>query len=522
MIKSAISALAERATSTLRDAVVRLDSVMGWTAPAPSPQQGSRASNALENLAVRLDGLVNTVTGFGTSLDKSTYSHFTRVRPISDEELSGLYHGCATARRMVDVVPQEMLREGYTSDVGDPDSNEWLSEKHRELDTRGKLIDGMRWGRLYGGSAILIGADDGRPAHQPLRADRVRSVRYLYVVDRRYLTPLTWYGDPAHPKFGEPETYHLSPQHGHVQHEGLQVVHESRLILFGGAPTDAMARQELGGWDYSVLQAPYEALVQFETSWAALSIMIQEANQPVWKMSGLSEAIAAGEGDILRERYKLTNIAKSIVSAVVIDAGNKQDPAESFERQHIQFAGIPDVQDKIMLRLASSVAIPVTILMGQSPAGMNATGESDFRWFYDGLRADQNNYLAPKIRRLNEILLATREAPSKKLDPRAHVIKFPPLWTLDPLQEAERRLKDAQADAARVQSGILLPEESALSRFTPEGYGEDIVLSEEARKAREDGLKAGLDDLARPLQEDEDEPPTPPTLEDDEPVDEEA
>lgn len=515
------------ASSTLRDAVVRLDSAMGWTAPAPQQAGQSLAKNAVENLAVRLDGLVNTVTGFGTSLDKSTYSHFTRVRPISDEELSGLYHGCATARRMVDVVPQEMLREGYTSDVGDPDSNEWLSEKHRDLDVRGKLLDAMRWGRLYGGSSILLGADDGRPAHQPLRPERVRSVRYLYVTDRRFLTPLTWYGDPSHPKFGQPETYHLSPQHGHVQHDGLQVIHESRLILFGGAPTDAMARQELKGWDYSVLQAPHEALVQFETSWAALSIMIQEANQPVWKMSGLSEAIAAGEQDLLRERYRLTNIAKSLVRAIVIDAGNKQDPAESFERQHIQFTGIPDVQDKVMLRLASSVAIPVTILMGQSPAGMNATGDSDFRWFYDQLRADQNNHLAPKIRRLNEILLATKEAPSRNLDPRAHTIQFPPLWSLDPLQEAQRRLADAQADAARIQSGALLPEEAALSRFTPDGYGTEIRLSDEARQAREDGLKAGLEDLARPLQEDEEGTstttgtlPQEETLEDDEPGEE--
>lgn len=511
------------ASSTLRDAVVRLDSAMGsWTAPAPapSPQQGSRAANALENLAVRLDGLVNHVTGFGTSMDKSTYSRFGAVTPLSDAELSGLYHGCATARRMVDVIPEEMLREGYRSDVGDHDTNEWLAEKHRELSVREKFLGGMRWGRLYGGSAVLLGADDGRPAHQPLRADRVRSVRYLYVTDRRSLKPLTWYGDPSHPKFGQPETYHLSPQHGHVQHEGLQVIHESRLILFGGAPTDAQARAELGGWDYSVLQAPHEALVQFETSWQAVSILLSEQNLPIWKMSGLSEAISAGEGDLLKERYRLTNMAKSLVRAVVIDAGNKQDPAESFERLHVQFSGIPDVLDKIMLRLASSVSIPVTILMGQSPAGMNATGESDLTWFFNSIRTAQNNILAPKIRQLDEILLASREAPGKTI--KSHTVHFDPLWTLDELQEAQRRLADAQADSARIQSGVVLPEEVALSRYGSDTYGTEIRLSDEARKAREEGVKAGLDDLARPLQEDDDEPPTPPTLEDNEPVDEEA
>ncbi len=39
--------------------------------------------------------------------------------------------------------------------------------------------------------------------------------------------------------------------------------------------------------------------------------------------------------------------------------------------------------------------MPVTILMGQSPAGMNATGESDFRWHYDRIKSRQTLHIAP-------------------------------------------------------------------------------------------------------------------------------
>jgi hypothetical protein len=43
---------------------------------------------------------------------------------------------------------------------------------------------------------------------------------------------------------------------------------------------------------------------------------------------------------------------------------------------------------------------------------------------------------------------------------------------------------------------VLLPEEVALGRFRPEGYSDEIKLSDDARTAREDLLKADSAKLA--------------------------
>lgn len=443
---------------------------------------------------VKLDAWYNNTTGFGTLNDKTTYGYYGGFYPIDIQTLSDLYHGDAMAARMVDVVPQEMLREGFAADVGDPKVNDWLADKFRDLDARGKFQDGERWGSLFGGAALLVGADDGRPASMPLMPERAKALTYLYVLDRRMLWPFSYYDAPGHPKLGQPETYLVTPASAIA---GIaQVVHESRLILFRGAPTGLREKVMMNGWDYSILQRPYEVLRQYNTGWNSLELMMTDGNQAVFTIANLSQYVAAGGAAALQARMQLISLMRSNLNAMVVDAGDGQgDAPEKFERQQLSYEGIPQALDKLMLRIASAVQIPVTILMGQSPAGMSATGDSDFRWFYDRIRAKQTNELGPKIRQLIHIILATKESPLRA-EPSLVRVEFPALWRETPKDEATRRAANATADCAYVTAGVLLPEEVAISRFGGEAYGDEIRLTEDAVKAREDGLKIELDDIA--------------------------
>src|SRR6187402_2542935 len=117
-------------------------------------------------------GWSNSQTGFGTSRDKTTYNRYTGGYVLGDEELSVLYHGDDLAALIVDIVPDEMLREGFSVDVGDTEVNADLADEFDQLGIVEKLADAIRWGRLYGGGALLLGADDGRSAATPLMAER--------------------------------------------------------------------------------------------------------------------------------------------------------------------------------------------------------------------------------------------------------------------------------------------------------------------------------------------------------------
>jgi phage-related protein (TIGR01555 family) len=444
-------------------------------------------------LQVRNDAWQNDQTGFGTAKDKTQYGFFQPLLPLTTQQCANLYHGDAMAARMVDVVPQEVFREGFAVEIDDEAVvNDWLAEKFRDIDARGKLQEGWTWGDLFGGGGCIIGCDDGRPASMPLMPERAKALTYLYPIDRRMLWPVSYYQDPGNPKLGKVETYLVTPASANAG--PTQVIHESRLIIFRGAMTGIRERVLLGSWNYSVLQRPYEVLRQYNVGWNSLELMMTDGNLPIFKMNGLGPAIASGNTAAIQARLALISQRISNVQALVLDAGDPSDdgdPAESFDRQQLSYEGIPQALDKLMLRLASAVQIPVTILMGQSPAGMSATGDSDFRWFYDRIRALQQNRLAPRLRHLAQIMLATQESPLKA-EPDAISVKFPGLWKETPSVEAARRFSMAQADAAYVTAGVLTPEEVALARFGGDGFGEDIRLSDEAVEARNAALNIDL------------------------------
>ncbi len=466
------------------------------------------ASGAVDALTLRLDAWQNGLTGFGTHRDKTTHGSYQPFIRLSDLELSAMYHGEDMAARVVDIVPDEMLREGFSIDLGEPELNTALSEKFKALNVQEQFADGIRWARLYGGGAILVGCDDGQTPDNPLRPERAKDITYLYVIERRVLWPVTYYSEPGHPKLGQPKTYMVTPiVAGGTVSSAPTIVHESRLILFRGAKTGAFEKLSLAGWDCSVLQRPYEILRQFNTGWKAVETLLTDGNQAVFRMTGLSEMIGSNQQTALQKRLTLMEMYRSVMRALVIDA----DSDESYERTTVSFEGIHQVLDKLCIRLAAAAEMPVTILMGQSPSGMNATGDADFRWFFNRIRAKQTTELAPLLRHLVLIWLQTKASPirlakaggppaaegtGKTIKPEAITITFPPLWKETPMDEATRRKLVSDTDLNYFTMQALLPEEIAESRFRPEGFGEEIQLGDDSRKAREQLLKTDLKKLA--------------------------
>lgn len=444
---------------------------------------------------VKLDAWVNELTGFGTALDKTTYGSYRSFGRLDDITLSALYHENDVAARMVDVVPEEMLREGFDLELGNPDLNKAAAEKVESLNLIPKLADAMRWARCYGGAALLLGADDGRPASMPLVEERVRSLEYVYDIDRRFLWPLTYYTEDGHPKLGEPETFMVTTAAGTASN--AKIVHESRLVIFRGTPTGKLERRQFAGWDLSVLQRANEVIRQFDTSWKAVELMLTDGNQAVYKISGLAKIIATGGEELLRARLRIIELYRSIMRGIVIsaDPGEGGGQPEEFSRQQTSLAGVADTMQQCMLRLASAVQIPVTILMGQSPAGMNATGDSDFRWFFNRMKSQQRLMLTPKIRRIMRVWLQTQGSPTGGKIPDTFEIKYPELWTPTPTEAATIRKTNADADKVYFDMGAIEADEVAIDRFGPDGT-DDLKLSPEGLKAREERLALDLKKIA--------------------------
>ena len=122
---------------------------------------------------------------------------------------------------------------------------------------------------------------------------------------------------------------------------------------------------------------------------------------------------------------------------------------ESWARQSVDFAGLPEMVRCFLQVAAGAADIPVTRLLGQSPAGLSATGDSDTRNYYDIIVARQELDLRPGLERLDRLILR-----SEGLDEGALTFAFRPLWQLDEPARAALSLSRAQATQVYAASGL--------------------------------------------------------------------
>jgi hypothetical protein len=441
----------------------------------------------------RTDGWMNVLTGMGTGRDSRAGTRFRRYRR-AQEELEELWLGDDMAARIVELVPGEMLRQGFEvrlSDADSPSEAQRTSKRlHAQLDDLGAkkaLRDALCYERAYGGGAIFVGANDGQDPSQPLRLSSLRSVDWLTTLTPRELQAWRYYEDPRAPKYGEPELYALYPLMGGANVAGVYV-HESRVLRFGGIFTSRRQVYENGSWGESVLSRVHAALVSFSTAWESTPPLLKDFAQGVFKIKGLASLIASNGEQKVKDRIMLIDLMRSTLRAVLLD------DTETFERVTTPLTGLPELLDKWCLRLAAAAGMPVSLLMGQAPAGLNATGASDIRFFYDHVRGLQSDKLKPALERLVKLLLLARQGPTKGQEPESWEVVFSSLWQPSELEQAQARAAQASADAAYVQAGVLSADEVARSRFGGSVYSFETSLDLDARSLLRDATPTPEDE----------------------------
>lgn len=261
------------------------------------------------------------------------------------------------------------------------------------------------------------------------------------------------------PNFGEPELYELN--------QSKAIIHESRLLPFYG--TRPLSPKMFPA---SILQRIYPVLQQFHTAWQATSHLMNDAAQGVFKLKGLHSAMSSNRSQELLKRMELVDMSRSVSRSILLDAED-----EDFRRDSYGFNGIPEILEKMMLRLSAAARIPVSLLMGQAPAGLNATGDSDIRFFYDQVKAEQEA-LKPKIERIFKLQMRD--------DGAECIIDFPALWQLTDKEQAELKRVEAETDRIYLQEGVLLPEEVAIKRFGGSDFTIDLKSRAELVESEKD------------------------------------
>ncbi len=140
----------------------------------------------------RLDDWVNTSTGIGTSRDKRTSTFFRRTQRLTLQwqTLDDLYHGNDLAKKICDIYAEESTREWLEIKIQEENGAEIAAElanQMRTLQVQRKTSEAVSWARLFGGSVMLLGIDDGQKADMPVNYENIKSLNWILVLDRWYV-----------------------------------------------------------------------------------------------------------------------------------------------------------------------------------------------------------------------------------------------------------------------------------------------------------------------------------------------
>lgn len=352
-----------------------------------------------------LDEFVNPLARSGAGMPnllEATEYPLTRFTQ-NWQVLNSLYRSHWVVQKIINTIPQDMMKNGYDlqSDIN-PDQIQKISKIIRQTRLHSKILNGLYWGRLYGGAAGIIMIDgEADRMDEPLDLDRVMpgAFKGLLIMDR-------WSGiqpsadlitDITDPDFGMPEYYEVTLPEG----QGVIRLHNSRVCRFSGREMPYLEKLAENYWGTSEMEHVFSELKKRDNVSWNIALLTFMANIRVMKMDGMEQLMAYGGGKQQEALYNTLEGLNMMLNNNGIQILGKDD---SYESHQYTFSGLGEVYDRFMMDVSGACGIPVTKLFGRSPAGMNSTGDADMDNYYDTIEQSQESQLRPVLDKLLPIV----------------------------------------------------------------------------------------------------------------------
>lgn len=352
-----------------------------------------------------LDEFVNPLARSGAGMPnllEATEYPLTRFTQ-NWQVLNSLYRSHWVVQKIINTIPQDMMKNGYDfqSDIN-PDQIQKISKVIRQTRLHSKILNGLYWGRLYGGAAGIIMIDgEADRMDEPLDLDRVMpgAFKGLLIMDR-------WSGiipsadlitDITDPDFGMPEYYEVTLPEG----QGVIQLHNSRVCRFSGREMPYLEKLAENYWGTSEMEHVFSELKKRDNVSWNIALLTFMANIRVMKIDGMEQLLAYGGDKSQQALYNTLEGLNMMLNNNGIQILGKDD---SYESHQYTFSGLGEVYDRFMMDVSGACGIPVTKLFGRSPAGMNSTGDADMDNYYDTIEQSQESQLRPVLDKLLPIV----------------------------------------------------------------------------------------------------------------------
>lgn len=403
-------------------------------------------------------------------------------RMADDWELTEIYKN-ALARRIVTAPIDDSVKNGLKI-KGDTDDK--ILQYMETINVEGAFVEAGYWDRLYGRSCIFIMADDGGKADEPINLNKLDSIKGFVVYDKRCIiedqTGFLINDDPNDSNFGKTEYYTITPLNGQQF-----TVHHSRVLMFDGEILPRQERIQNNGAGLSCLNGIIKAIRRNDTAHARALDIIERISQAVMKLRGMSELLQSEEGtNQVKRRLDLIDMARNLLNTIAIDTD------DDFAIHNMSVAGVREIIQEFQQELSGMTSIPVTILFGRSPAGMNATGSADFENYYNLVRRYQRTKQKPALEKLIKLIQHCKNGPTKGKELEDWQIEFEPLKQMSEKEQADLEAAKAGANKTKVdvvqalvQGQLMTPEEARSYLFKETEIVPNEKLPEQKREEQQ-------------------------------------
>ena len=393
----------------------------------------------------------------------NAYTWAQQMSSIYDEGLQFLGYQQLSAmsqraeyRRPAEIIAREMTRKGWKLQVtGEDDKSKKIDAIEEEFD-RLKLTHtitkAVEQDGLFGRSQIFLdlGDDTASPDGRkelitPLKLDDRKlgkgAIKRLTVIEPLWTYPNDYNSNnPFDPTFFKPQTWFVM---------GTEI-HATRLLTIIGRPVSDLLKPAyaFGGLSLTQMAKPY--VDNWLRTRQSVSDLLHSFSVMGLK-TNLGEILNGGAAEMLRKRVQLFNQTRDNRGLMVLDK-----ETEELFNVSTSLGSLDHLQAQAQEHQSAVTGIPLSILLGITPSGLNASSEGEIRTFYAWVHAQQESVLGEP---LNYILKAVQLSLFGEIDPKI-TLAFEPLWAMDDKELAEVRKTEADTDAIYLQQGVITQQES--------------------------------------------------------------
>lgn len=386
--------------------------------------------------------------GLGTANQASQYTYGFDFISRNRIQMEAMYRSSWVVGQAVDVVADDMTRAGVDIDADlDPGDRNKLNAAFERMALWDRINDTIKWSRLYGG-ALAVMLIDGQDPSTPLRPETIEKDQFkgLFVLDRWLVQPsLSDLVKDMGPDLGMPRYYDVVADSMALSR---QRIHYSRVLRIDGVELPYWQKIAENLWGQSVIERLIDRLVAFDSTTIGTAQLVYKAHLRTLSVDKLREIIAAG-GPAMEGLLKNVDMIRRFQSnegMTLIDA------ADTFETHQYSFSGLDQVLLQFGQQLSGALGIPLVRLFGQSPAGLNSSGESDVRNYYDNIKQQQERRLRSPLTRLFEVLIPS-ELGSKP--PEGFAYSFTSLWQLSDTEKANNAKTTTEAIVTAMDADLV-------------------------------------------------------------------